>query len=68
MLGQGRYVFKDGSQQVGEYVLEKVELNNNYERDDISEANGREKEYITKWRCKKRIFGSAQQVMVPEEV
>ena len=68
MLGPGRYVFKDGSQQIGEYVLEKAELNNNYGKDENLDINGRENEYATKWKCKKRILGTSQQGMVPEDV
>ena len=68
MLGSGRYVFKDGSQQIGEYVLEKVEMNNNHNNDETTEINGRENEYITKWKCKKRILASPQHGMVAEDV
>ena len=68
MLGPGRYVFKDGSQQIGEYVLEKAEMNNNYESEEKSETNGRDTDYITKWKCKKRILGNPQHGIIAENI
>ena len=69
MLGPGRYVFKDGSQQIGEYHLEKVESNNSsIEQDENGRTVKSSREYITKWKCKKRILANSQKGLVPEEV
>lgn len=65
MLGTGKYVFKDGSQQIGEYVLEmNDECNNNSEKETISDENN----LVTKWKCKRRIRATLQKSMVAEEV
>ena len=68
MLGSGRYVFKDGSQQIGEYILEKIDVTNHFENEEKSEINERESEYITKWKCKRRILGNPHQGIVAEDV
>lgn len=43
MLGPGKYVFKNGYEQFGEYVLEQ---NNQRENGNTNS------EFITEWRCK----------------
>ena len=69
MLGPGKYVFKDGSQQMGEYALEKAEVNNNGAVEDGEENVKSGNEFVTKWKCKKRIPASnSQQLIFAEDV
>ena len=56
MLGPGKYVFRNGSEQHGEYVIEQDEGNkenghNGNRQDDIKKPN---EEFVTKWRCRKK--------------
>ena len=66
MLGAGKYVFKDGSQQIGEYAVERADKNNNDEMEDASEAKRAGQELITKWRCKKKV--QAPKITFTEDV
>lgn len=47
MLGPGKYVFKNGHEQFGEYVLEQNNQNEN--------SNANSEEFITEWRCKTKL-------------
>ena len=49
MLGPGRYIFKNGSEQIGEYVVEQNKESN--------ESNNSSDSFVTEWRCKEYIPG-----------
>ena len=69
MLGPGKYVFKDGSQQIGEYSLAKAEVNNNAGGQNGEETVKSGNEFVTKWKCKKRIPGNnSPQLIFAEDV
>ncbi len=68
MLGPGRYVFKDGSQQIGEYVYETPDATKGDELTDTGERQRSGNEIVTKWRCKKKIPGTRQKITFTEDV
>jgi len=61
MLGPGKYVFSNGVEQHGEYVVDRIRKSHTTRQQQLPDTkrngnvNNNNDEFITEWRCKRVV-------------